>query len=138
MQKQASCIAMSNPAVVSEVPSADKPNDDMQQQPPQTSAAPQADKSKAKKTYERVEMPSPEQMASQELMNNCAVRTVVSGVMGSMLGVVFGIVMGTMDGAVSEDSAGDVCLQQLQATTTCILCACSYSCIDSYPTDRVL
>ena len=33
-------------------------------------------------------------------MNNCAVRTVLSGGMGMVLGVVFGIFMGTMDGAV--------------------------------------
>ena len=33
-------------------------------------------------------------------MNNCAVRTVLSGVLGAGLGVAFGIFMGTMDTAV--------------------------------------
>ena len=35
-------------------------------------------------------------------MNNCAVRTALSGVMGLGLGVLFGILMGSMDGAVSQ------------------------------------
>ena len=47
--------------------------------------------------YNRIEMPTPEQMASEDFMNNCAVRTVMSSVMGAGLGVVFGIFMGTMD-----------------------------------------
>jgi hypothetical protein len=33
-------------------------------------------------------------------MNNCAVRTALSGVMGSGLGVLFGVFMGTMDSSV--------------------------------------
>ena len=50
-----------------------------------------------KKTYSQLQLPSPEQMAQEEAMNNCGVRTVLSGVMGAGLGVVFGIFMGTMD-----------------------------------------
>lgn len=50
-----------------------------------------------KKTYAQLQLPSPEQMAQEEAMNNCGVRTVLSGVMGAGLGVVFGIFMGTMD-----------------------------------------
>ena len=50
-----------------------------------------------KKTYPQLQLPSPEQMAQEEAMNNCGVRTVLSGVMGAGLGVVFGIFMGTMD-----------------------------------------
>lgn len=34
-------------------------------------------------------------------MNNCGIRTVMSGVMGMGLGVLFGVVMGTMDAGVS-------------------------------------
>ena len=52
-----------------------------------------------KKAYKRIELPTPEQMASEEFMNNCAVRTALSGAMGSVLGVAFGVFMGTMDGA---------------------------------------
>ena len=50
-----------------------------------------------KKTYSQLQLPSPEQMAQEEAMNNCGVRTALSGVMGAGLGVVFGIFMGTMD-----------------------------------------
>lgn len=53
------------------------------------------------KKYTRLELPTPEQMAGQEAMNNCAVRTVLSAVMGAGLGAMFGLFMGTMDGAVS-------------------------------------
>jgi len=50
-----------------------------------------------KKTYQQLQLPSPEQMAQEEAMNNCGVRTALSGVMGAGLGGVFGIFMGTMD-----------------------------------------
>lgn len=50
--------------------------------------------------YPRFELPSTEQLAAEESMNNCAVRTVVSLVMGGGLGAMFGIFMGTMDSAV--------------------------------------
>ena len=48
-------------------------------------------------TYTRIEMPTPEMMASEDFMNNCAVRTIMSTVMGAGLGVAFGVFMGTMD-----------------------------------------
>lgn len=51
--------------------------------------------------YRRVDLPSPEQLAQEEFMNNCAVRTVMATVMGSVMGVAFGVFMGTMDHAVS-------------------------------------
>lgn len=53
-----------------------------------------------KKVYRQIVMPTPEQMMSEEFMNNCGTRTVMSGVMGLGLGVLFGVVMGSMDGAV--------------------------------------
>lgn len=56
--------------------------------------------------YKRVDMPTAEQMASEEFMNNCAVRTVLSAVMGGGLGAMFGLFMGTMDGAVRLSSGG--------------------------------
>lgn len=57
--------------------------------------------------YRRVELPTPEQIVQEDFMNNCAVRTVLSGAMGSVLGVMFGLFMGTMDGAVSGHMWGD-------------------------------
>jgi len=53
--------------------------------------------------YQRIEMPTPESMAQEDFMNNCAVRTILSGVMGSGLGIVFGIFMGTMDTSVRSN-----------------------------------
>lgn len=49
------------------------------------------------KKYRRIELPTPESMAQEEFMNNCATRTVLAGAMGSVLGVMFGLFMGTMD-----------------------------------------
>ncbi len=66
-------------------------------------AAPPSPKPKKKRKpgspnmYNRIEMPTPEMMASEDFMNNCAVRTIMSTVMGAGLGVAFGIFMGTMD-----------------------------------------
>jgi import inner membrane translocase subunit TIM22 len=56
------------------------------------------------RTYRRVELPTPEQMAQDEFMNNCGTRTVLSAVMGSGLGVLFGIFMGTMETSVRSST----------------------------------
>ena len=66
-------------------------------QPDQLAAAKDAQKPK---TFKRIDLPSPEQMMQEDFMNNCATRTVLSGVMGMGLGVAFGIFFGTMDSAV--------------------------------------
>ncbi len=58
-------------------------------------------KKKIPKSYKRLDLPSPEQIVQEDFMNNCALRTVLSGAMGSVLGVAFGLFMGTMDSAVS-------------------------------------
>lgn len=57
-------------------------------------------KEKPRKVYKQLVLPSPEQIAQEDLMNNCGVRTVLSGVMGAGLGAVFGVFMVTMDAAV--------------------------------------
>ena len=78
----------------SPVPAADAlPAQEPVQQPASTQ--------KPKKQYRQVQMPTAEQMVQEDMMNNCAVRTVMSGVLGSGLGLVFGVVMGTMDAGVS-------------------------------------
>lgn len=59
--------------------------------------------------YNKVELPTPEQIAQEDFMNNCAVRTVLSGAMGSVLGVVFGIFMGTMDSSVRSSARASAC-----------------------------
>ena len=57
---------------------------------------------KKRKEYARIEPTTPEQLIQEDMINNCAVKTVISGVMGSALGVAFGIFMGAMDSAVSN------------------------------------
>ncbi|KAK9824300.1 hypothetical protein WJX72_009265 [[Myrmecia] bisecta] len=47
----------------------------------------------------KVNLKEPKKTILEEFMNNCAVRTGLSGVMGMGLGVLFGILMGSMDGA---------------------------------------
>lgn len=80
----------------SPVPSADPPA-----QLPEASPEKPAVKGKPKKEYRQIQMPSAEQIVQEDMMNNCGIRTVMSGVMGMGLGVLFGVVMGTMDAGVS-------------------------------------
>ena len=52
-------------------------------------------------------------------MNNCATRTVLSGVMGMGLGVLFGIVMGSMDSAVPPFPLQE--LSDVHSSLTCFI-----------------
>ena len=82
------------PSSSSPVPSADPSA--------QETPAPQpTNKGKPKKEYRQIQMPTPEQIVQEDMMNNCGIRTVMSGVMGMGLGLVFGVVMGSMDAGVS-------------------------------------
>ena len=47
--------------------------------------------------YERMEMPTNEQLIQAEVMNTCIARAVMAGIGGLFLGGAFGIVMGAMD-----------------------------------------
>ena len=60
----------------------------------------QGAKVRKRKEYARIEPPSPEQLVQEDMINNCAVKTVISGIMGSALGICFGVFMGAMDSAV--------------------------------------
>lgn len=95
------CGSMSShddaPSSSSPVPSADAPAQQLPDTPPQKPAV----KGKPKKEYRQIQMPSAEQIVQEDMMNNCGIRTVMSGVMGMGLGVLFGVVMGTMDAGVS-------------------------------------
>lgn len=52
--------------------------------------------------YQRLELPTPEQMQQQDGMNNCVVRALMAGAGGLVLGAGFGIVMGAMDPAAMD------------------------------------
>ncbi|PSC72764.1 import inner membrane translocase subunit Tim22 [Micractinium conductrix] len=77
-------------SAVSEVPEA----------PSTSSSAPPKDQSHLPpglRKYRRLDAPTQEAIASEDFMNNCVVRTVLSCVLGGGMGVMFGIFMGTMD-----------------------------------------
>ena len=65
-----------------------------------SNGAQQGAKVPKRKEYTRIEPPSPEQLVQEDMINNCAVKTVISGIMGSALGICFGVFMGAMDSAV--------------------------------------
>ena len=75
---------------------------------PSSSSSPQPPQ-KQPKVYKKLDPVTPEQLAQEELMNNCLVKTVISGVMGSALGLVFGVFMGAMDSAVGPVLPAHVC-----------------------------
>ena len=81
----------------SDVPEAVSPS----QSTEEASPPPQKKLPPGLRPYAKFELPTAEQMAAEESMNNCAVRTVLSLFMGAGLGAMFGVFMGTMDGAVS-------------------------------------
>ncbi|KAG2447250.1 hypothetical protein HYH02_007990 [Chlamydomonas schloesseri] len=67
---------------------------------------------KKKKKFEPIEMPTPEVLAAQEFMNNCFVKSAMSGAMGGVAGLAFGLFMssfenahGGMDMAVPDGAA---------------------------------
>lgn len=51
---------------------------------------------------EGLKAPTAEQIAQEDLMNNCLVRTVISGVMGGGLGALFGLFATSMEGATGN------------------------------------
>eukprot|EP00192_Tetraselmis_astigmatica_P019726 CAMPEP_0117652958 /NCGR_PEP_ID=MMETSP0804-20121206/2926_1 /TAXON_ID=1074897 /ORGANISM="Tetraselmis astigmatica, Strain CCMP880" /LENGTH=186 /DNA_ID=CAMNT_0005459083 /DNA_START=73 /DNA_END=633 /DNA_ORIENTATION=+ len=77
------------------------------------------------KQYKKFEIPTAEQIAQEDFMNNCIVRGALSTVMGGGMGVVFGLFMGglreSMDpnaGMVAAEAAvKKVPLQQVLKTT---------------------
>ena len=107
----------------SPVPSAD---------PPQEPPAPQpTSKGKPKKEYRQIQMPTPEQIVQEDMMNNCGIRTVMSGVMGMGLGLVFGIVMGSMDAGVSIsfDALPHRLPMLRQSTQNCVELTVHHACL---------
>ncbi|KAF3793538.1 Mitochondrial import inner membrane translocase subunit [Nymphaea thermarum] len=57
----------------------------------------------AEKTIEPLRLPTPEEIRGQDIWNNCAVRTAVSGVMGGGLGLVMGLFFGALDNPIMQE-----------------------------------
>ncbi|VAI06638.1 mitochondrial import inner membrane translocase subunit TIM22-4-like isoform X2 [Triticum dicoccoides] len=52
---------------------------------------------------EPLRLPTPEEIKGQEMMNNCAVRSVLSGVMGGGLGVLMGLFFGALENPIMAE-----------------------------------
>ncbi|KAG9151182.1 hypothetical protein Leryth_002743 [Lithospermum erythrorhizon] len=53
---------------------------------------------------EPLRLPSIEEIRGQDIWNNCAVRSVVSGVMGGGLGLFMGLFLGALDNPITQDT----------------------------------
>lgn len=56
-----------------------------------------------KTTIEPIRMPTIEEVRGQDIWNNCAVRSVASGVMGGGLGLAMGLFLGALDNPIMQD-----------------------------------
>lgn len=52
---------------------------------------------------EPLRLPTPEEIVAQDVWNNCAVRSVASGVMGGGLGLLMGLFLGALDNPIMQD-----------------------------------
>ncbi|XP_071906937.1 mitochondrial import inner membrane translocase subunit TIM22-1-like isoform X2 [Coffea arabica] len=52
---------------------------------------------------EPIRLPTVEEMRGQDIWNNCAVRSVVSGVMGGGLGLFMGLFLGALDNPLMQE-----------------------------------
>ena len=71
-------------------------NDGKEQQQQQQQQQP-GKKKRERKTYERVKLPTPEEVYQQDAMDNCAIKTAMSCVLGGALGGVMGVVFGAFE-----------------------------------------
>ncbi|XP_020265754.1 mitochondrial import inner membrane translocase subunit TIM22-1-like isoform X2 [Asparagus officinalis] len=56
-----------------------------------------------KTAVEPIRMPTMEEIRGQDIWNNCAVRSVVSGVMGGGLGLFMGLFLGALDNPLMQE-----------------------------------
>ncbi|KAG1342728.1 mitochondrial import inner membrane translocase subunit TIM22-4 [Cocos nucifera] len=65
---------------------------------------PQAGTKEAEKPkIEPLRLPTPEEIRGQDIWNNCAVRSVVSGIMGGGLGLFMGLFLGALDNPLMQE-----------------------------------
>ena len=80
-----------------ETSTSEVPAGEVDGEPRAATATPGERKKKKKKTYERVKLPTPEDVYQQDAMDNCAIKTVMSCVLGGALGGVMGVVFGAFE-----------------------------------------
>lgn len=79
------------------------------------------------KTYKRVEMPTPDQIMMDDLMNNCLVKTVMATVMGGVLGAAMGIFFGAFEPMAPGDEKLSIVQSLKNAGRTSLQKAGSYA-----------
>ncbi|GIL92582.1 hypothetical protein Vretimale_14016 [Volvox reticuliferus] len=65
----------------------------------QPSAAATTPPAKKKKEWQPITMPTQQELAAQEFMNNCFVKSAISGAMGGLAGFAFGLFSASMENA---------------------------------------
>nr|KAJ0221702.1 hypothetical protein LSAT_V11C200071820 [Lactuca sativa] len=79
-------------------------SEDSSTSPPPPPPPPAANTNEAEKsTIEPIRMPTIEEVRGQDIWNNCAVRSVASGVMGGGLGLAMGLFLGALDNPIMQD-----------------------------------
>ncbi|OAY65686.1 mitochondrial import inner membrane translocase subunit TIM22-4 [Ananas comosus] len=63
----------------------------------------EAPKEAEKPNIEPLRLPTVEEMRGQDIWNNCAVRSVVSGIMGGGLGLFMGLLFGALDNPLMQE-----------------------------------
>ena len=97
--------------------------------PETASGAPAKKKPEARrpKTYQKVEMPTPEQMMMDDAMNNCFVKSVLATVMGGFLGAAMGIFFGAFEPTMPGDEKLSVAQSLKTAGRASLSKAASYA-----------
>ena len=97
--------------------------------PEAASGASEKKKPEARKprTYQKVEMPTPEQMMMDDAMNNCVVKSVLATVMGGFLGAAMGIFFGAFEPTMPGDEKLSVAQSLKNAGRASIAKAASYA-----------
>ena len=97
--------------------------------PEAASGASEKKKPEARKprTYQKVEMPTPEQMMMDDAMNNCVVKSVLATVMGGVLGAAMGIFFGAFEPTMPGDEKLSIAQSLKNAGRASISKAASYA-----------
>lgn len=69
-----------------------------------------------KKKYQQLSLPTFDEMMMQDMMNNCFIKSVMSGVMGGGMGIAFGLFTSSMENASGGGIDGSLAAQENRPT----------------------
>ncbi|KAF8409230.1 hypothetical protein HHK36_005304 [Tetracentron sinense] len=69
----------------------------------ESAAVSSSSKEEEKPQIESLRLPTVEEIRGQDIWNNCAIRSVVSGVMGGVLGLCMGLFLGALDNPLMQE-----------------------------------